>query len=346
MKSFGIGFLAAGPVAQSIHIPVVRRYSDQLRIAHIMDIDAGLAEKLALQHDAKWTTDEDVLINDPDVHIVVVGSPNNHHARQVIKACEAGKKLVLAEKPLATTPEELTAIRQAAAKSGTAIVVGAMHAFDTAYLKALEYWNSLDVAATSIEVSCYLPPNAEFVDLATDLLAPSDPNAPIGGPRPGAVPVSDAVKIGNGILGLAMHDVPLIREFQKAEPKLDFAAPLKPWGYMLQGTVGNATLRIVGNLPGEWEPRWSFRALGSEASFEIEFQPSYVLSGSGIVRVSTKHETCEFANELAAYEAEWEEIISVVSGAKVPRYSLARIEEDSHFALSLVQQVAQLVGEK
>lgn len=344
MKKLGIGFLAAGPVAQSIHIPAVRRYSDQLGIAHIMDVDAGLAEKLATQHAAKWTTDEDVLINDPDVHIVVVGSPNNHHARQVIKACAAGKKLVLAEKPLATTKEELAEIRAAAQKSGTAIVVGAMHAFDTAYLAALDYWNSLDEAVTSIEISCYLPPNSEFVDLATDLIAPSDPTAPVGGPRPQSP--NDIAKVTGGILGLAMHDIPLIREFQSSLPNLDFATALKPWGYLLQGSVGNATLRIIGMLPGEWQPHWTFRAVGPQASFEIDFQPSYVLSGSAVTRVRANGEVCEFSNDLSAYEAEWEEIIAVANGAKQPRYSISRIQEDSEFALTMIQQLDKLVVQK
>lgn len=342
MKPIGIGFLAAGPVAQSIHLPVIRRYPADLAIAQIMDVDAGLAERLANQHGTAWTTDEDELINDPTVEIVVVGSPNNHHARQVIKACNAGKKLVLAEKPLATSPEEMTAIRAAAEKSGTAIIVGAMHAFDSAYLEALQYWKSLKSTVSSVEVSCYLPPNAEFVDLATTLLNPSDSAAPVGGgPRPAP---NATTRVANGILGLAMHDIPLVRDFLPQSPVLDFASPLDPFGYLLQGKINNANFRILGRLPGEWESQWVFRAIGPHAIFEIEFQPSYVLAGSAKVRVTTVAETREFSNELSAYEAEWEEIISIVKHGNSPRYSLQRIEEDTAFALTLVDQVAQEFG--
>lgn len=343
MSNYGIGFLAAGSVAQSIHIPVVRRYTDQLTIAHIMDIDAGLAERLGAQHNAKWTTDEDVLINDPNVHIVVVGSPNAFHARQIVKACEAGKKLVLAEKPLATNEAELEEIRLASEKSGTAIVVGAMHAFDTAYLRALEYWNSLGAEVSSIEVSCYLPPNDEFVRLATDLLTPNESTAAIGGPRPTAP--STVAKITGGILGLASHDVPLIREFASGLPKLDFATGVNPWGYLLQGSVDDKSLRFIGLLPGEWQPHWTFRAIGKDASFEVEFQPSYVLSESAKIRVTVNGEVDEFRNELAAYQAEWEEIIAVVSGAKKPRYSMARVSDDLRFSLSMIEQLPGLVNE-
>jgi len=343
MEKFGIGFLAAGPVAQSIHIPAVGRYPEHLAVRHIMDVDAGLAEKLGAQHRAEWTTDEDELINDPQVHIVVVGSPNQHHARQVIKACEAGKKLVLAEKPLATSAEELAQIREAAEKSGTAIVVGAMHAFDTAYLQALEYWRSLAFEVASLEVSCYLPPNAEFVDLATQLIAPTDSVASVGGPR---LNVVDAVtKISNGILGLAMHDIPLIRDFEQSQPKLDFAHGIQPFGYLLQGTVGNCTMRILAQMPGKWEPHWTFRALGVKASFEIGFQPSYVLSGSAKVRVTSPEGVREFSGQLSAYEAEWEEIIAIVSGARQPRYPISRIEDDLKFALAMIGQLPGLVNQ-
>jgi len=341
MQKYGIGFLAAGPVAQSIHIPAVRRYPQQLSVSHIMDIDAGLAQKLGDLHGAKWTTSEDDLINDPNVHIVVVGSPNQHHARQVIKACEAGKKLVLAEKPLATSEQELAQIREAAEKSGTAIVVGAMHAFDTAYLEALAYWNSLSQTADSFEVVSYLSTNNEFVDLATQLLLPSETNAPVGGgPRPAPDPV---VKVTNGILGLAMHDIPLIRDFNQAAPKLDFVHPMTGFGYLLQGLIGDATFRFIAQMGGKWAPGWTFRAVGTSASFEIDFQPSYVLAGSAKVRVTANGEVREYNNQLSAYGAEWEEIINIVAGGKPARYPISRIEDDSAFALAMIQQLPGLM---
>ena len=343
MRKFGVGFIASGPVAQSIHIPTVRHYANRLAIAHVMDIDSGLAESLASQHGAKWSVDEDELINDPAVDIVVVGSPNQHHARQVIKACEAGKRLVLAEKPLATSPEELDAIRVAAEKSGTHIVVGAMHAFDTAFLEALDYWKSLNVHVDSIEVSCYIPDNNEFVSLATELIAPTRVSSANQSASKPVTSLSDASQIANGILGLAMHDIPLIREFSTQRPTLDSATFLEPFGYLLHGTVGDATMRITGWLPGAWEPRWTFKAVATEATFAIVFPPSYVLAGSATVSVSTQTETRVFSNNLSAYEAEWEEIISLAAGEGSPRYSLERIAADTEFAMALIAQL-EIIG--
>jgi hypothetical protein len=70
-----------------------------------------------------------------------------------------------------------------------------------------------------------------------------------------------------------------------------------------------------------------------------------VLSESANIRVTVNGEVDEFRNELAAYEAEWEEIIAVVSGAKKPRYSMARVSDDLRFSLSMIEQLPGLVNE-
>ena len=61
------------------------------------------------------------------------------------------------------------------------------------------------------------------------------------------------------------------------------------------------------------------------------------------MRVATQDDVREFSNQLSAYEAEWEEIIAIVGGARQPRYSVSRIEEDSKFALAMIRQLPGLV---
>lgn len=57
------------------------------------------------------------LINDPDIDIIDVCSPNMYHAPQVIAALEAGKH-VICEKPLAPTPAEIRQMIAARDHSG------------------------------------------------------------------------------------------------------------------------------------------------------------------------------------------------------------------------------------
>lgn len=63
------------------------------------------------------------IINDPDIDIVDVCTPNRHHAPLVIAALEAGKH-VMCEKPLAPTPAEIEAIIAASEKTGNQVMTG------------------------------------------------------------------------------------------------------------------------------------------------------------------------------------------------------------------------------
>ena len=74
------------------------------------------------------------LIAAPDVDAVVIASPGERHAEQVI-ACIAAGKPVLCEKPLATTPDDAQAVLAVELAAGRRFVqVGFMRRFDRAYL--------------------------------------------------------------------------------------------------------------------------------------------------------------------------------------------------------------------
>lgn len=326
--------MGSGPVAQAIHVPFVRSFPSDLSIQHFMDVDSALAEKLGEQHSANWTTNEDTLIGDPNVSVVVVGSPNNHHARQIIKSCKAGKKVVLAEKPLAVTHAELAEIQEAAKEYGTTIIVGTMHAFDEAYLEALAFWQSKNLVATSIDVKCFLPTNDEMVNYATELITPT-PNKNAGT----GAPPSIRDLITGGVLGLTMHDIPSVRDFAPGKFTLIRGEYVTPWGYLFEGHSGEIAIRFLAQLPGEWEPEWTMTVNAANATMLIRFQPSYVDAGSAIVEVTTSDEVRVFKEEKSPYTSEWQEIIDIVVKGKSPIYGLSRISEDLEFALSIIDQL-------
>jgi predicted dehydrogenase len=97
------------------------------KVAHFFDVDpqpvmhtvAGRnAEELAA-FAAQWgwanaSTDWRSVVNEPDVGLVDIGTPNNVHAEQAIAALEAGKH-VACEKPLAGTLADAEAMAAAAA---------------------------------------------------------------------------------------------------------------------------------------------------------------------------------------------------------------------------------------
>ena len=70
----------------------------------------------------KWSTDWHDIVNDPEIQVVDICTPNNTHAEIAIAAAKAGKHL-LCEKPLALTAEEAGAMYRAAKESGVTTMV-------------------------------------------------------------------------------------------------------------------------------------------------------------------------------------------------------------------------------
>jgi len=83
----------------------------------VCDIDEDIAkdakERFGFE---KYTTDWKEIINDPEIDVVSICTPNNAHAEVSIQALEAGKH-VLCEKPMASTSEEAKAMKKAAEKA-------------------------------------------------------------------------------------------------------------------------------------------------------------------------------------------------------------------------------------
>ena len=336
MKKLGVGFLGCGPVAQAIHIPYVSNFPNELRIAFFMDVADDLAQELALEYGASWSSSEDELINDPGVDVIVIGSPNEHHARQIIKSCKAGKKVVLAEKPLTTTWAELNEIKKAALKSGTTIIVGTMHAYDESYLRALADWRSLNTQLTAIEVNCYLPLNDEMVNYATQLLKSA--LVPLEAPKVASL----ESLLHRGILGLAMHDIPSVRDFLPEPLQISRIQNLTPWGYVFEGVSEGVLVRFVCQMQGEWEADWSMTVHAENATLDIQLQPSYIDAGSARVTIVQDCQSQTYQNTNSAYLSEWKEIINVIKGRKKPLYGIERISSDMEYALSIIDQITDV----
>lgn len=76
--------------------------SNLAQLVAVCDIDKGKADELAEQHGAKAYYDiNDLLLNEKDVDVVSICTPNGLHAQHSIAALKAGFH-VLCEKPLAT----------------------------------------------------------------------------------------------------------------------------------------------------------------------------------------------------------------------------------------------------
>jgi predicted dehydrogenase len=70
----------------------------------------------------RWTSDWRAVIDDPEIEVVDIATPNDSHAEIAIAAVQAGKH-VLCEKPLARTADEARAMRDAAVAAGVVHMV-------------------------------------------------------------------------------------------------------------------------------------------------------------------------------------------------------------------------------
>ena len=112
MKKLNIGLIGAGFMAKAHSIAYAGMpmfFWPAPAIPHkktIVDINEEIARDAAAKFDFEsYSTNWRDVVNDPDIHIVDICTPNNVHAEIAIAAARAGKH-ILCEKPLSLTTEQ------------------------------------------------------------------------------------------------------------------------------------------------------------------------------------------------------------------------------------------------
>jgi myo-inositol 2-dehydrogenase / D-chiro-inositol 1-dehydrogenase len=323
----GVGFLGAGPVTQAVHVPALATLGDRFRIVKVMDLDKSVAQTVAERSAAIPTTSVADVLNDPAVEVVAVNSPRVFHADQVVAACAAGKRAILCEKPLALTAEEGRRVATASATTGVPIVVGTMHTYDPAAVAALEAWAEVGERAHIVRSLIYLPDNAIFTNLATEITPSPD----------GRTPSPDAPTLGDAVLGLAIHAVPLVRRLVPDFDGVATGRQLGAFGYFLTLSSGTTAAQMIGLIPTQWEAYWSLRAISDQCELSITFPPSYVLAGSAVAELSGPDGTRRWRFNENGYQAEWSEIEAIVRHGAQPRFAIADAVDDLDYALRLIE---------
>ncbi|MEV7391327.1 Gfo/Idh/MocA family oxidoreductase [Streptomyces sp. NPDC091215] len=342
MSVLGVGFIGAGPVTQAIHLPHLAGLSDRLRTVHVMDVDPGTAEAVAARTGARASTSVAELLADPRVDVVAVCSPHSFHAEQAEACVRAGKKAILVEKPFATTVGDAERIAHVSAEAGVPVVVGAMHTYDPAYLAAAHHWNDLPATARHIRSVIQLPPNSRYETLATQLhgTPPPPPTADLTSPDGRTALMSGL------ILGLAIHNLPLVRRFLPEVEAVDHAILLDPAGYSvtLHGPDGR-TAELVGHIGHSWRPEWTFEAWGADTSLHLDFTPSYVRAGSAEATVRTPEGTRSFGPfPHNGYAAEWLHLADLANGVTDPLHSPKDLVEDLAYAIRLADLAGRFLS--
>ena len=145
----------------------------------------------ASQFGAKTYPTIEELCDDPDVEVVYVATPHQHHAEHVRMATARGKH-VLVEKPMAISIAECQAMIDAAKAAGVALIVGHSHSFNAPVLHTREI----------IESGAYGKPRMISALNFTDFLY-----------RPRRPEELDTARGGGVIFSQAAHQIDIVRLF-------------------------------------------------------------------------------------------------------------------------------------
>ncbi|WP_130838545.1 Gfo/Idh/MocA family protein [Lachnoclostridium sp. Marseille-P6806] len=131
MGKVRIGIVGCGGIANQKHMPAMRSNSDLCEIVAACDIIKERAEKAAAEYGAPGCEiyeDYHDLLDNPDVEVVHICTPNVSHSEIAIAAFEA-KKHVYCEKPMSHSTTEAEKMVEAWKKSGMQFTVGYQNRF-------------------------------------------------------------------------------------------------------------------------------------------------------------------------------------------------------------------------
>ena len=118
------------------------------RVALVAAADprAEATRRFAADFGARAYASVDALCADPEVEVVYVATPHEHHAAHVALAAGQGKH-VLVEKPMAISLAQCAQMIEVTERAGTVLVVGHSHSFDRPILRTREIIDSGAVGA-------------------------------------------------------------------------------------------------------------------------------------------------------------------------------------------------------
>src|SRR5687767_9864475 len=136
MTLLRLGVVGLGAVAQSVHLPLIKRRWDLFELAAISDLSPGLRSEIGAQYGIAsehcYENLADMLAGEVVDAVILLTSGS--HGTPALEAIEAGVA-VFCEKPLAFSLEEIRLLRKAEQNQGRPmLLLGYMKEYDPAVL--------------------------------------------------------------------------------------------------------------------------------------------------------------------------------------------------------------------
>lgn len=312
--TWNVGFLGSGPGVAALHLPTLSRLEDTFRVVHVADAGSGRAQALAGPLGARSSAGDLDLLADPGVDVVAVCTPPAEHGRQILAAVAAGKRAVFCEKPLATGLEETGEIVAACRDSGTALFVGTNHHHDPAWQEARRRLRGMQGPVVSVSATLALPPNDRYHSVVAE-------SAPFPVPSRGRPdtrnPEVAADVVRQLLTGLAIHDLPAIREFAPNLEEIVYARFVPPLGYAVGYRASGVTVQLaLTMLPGGPDALWRLTFSTPRERLDLNYPPAFVHAGSGALAVLNADGTTIEVPPVPedGYLAEWRRFAELLDG--------------------------------
>jgi predicted dehydrogenase len=338
---YGVGIIGAGPGVAALHLPTLARLADDFRVVHVADAGSGRATRLAARVGARASTGVDELLADEHVEVVAICSPPAEHAAQILASVAAGKRAVFCEKPVGTNVEEAEEAVEACRRASVPLIVGSNHFFDPAWGRARHHLATSGGPVLSISVTLSLPPNGRYHDVVTELGA-----VPLAGrPAPDLRRPEIAAGVVRQLLtGLAIHDLPLVRDLAPTFERVVFARPVAPLGYAVGFIASGIPVQLTtAMLPGGADALWRLTVTTARDRLDVTFPPAFVHAGSATVRVlaADGRDTTYARDDDDGYLAEWRALAELLDTGLPVEYD--ELLDDARYGLRIATDAAALV---
>ena len=262
MKRIQWGFIGCGEVAEKKSGPAFNEVEGS-KVVAVMSRTERRARSYAVRHGiAKWYTDAQQIIDDPDVNAIYVATPPSSHATYAIMAMKAGKP-VYVEKPLAATYEDCARINRVSEQTG-------VPCFVAYYRRYLPYFQKVRDIIKNGEIGKVINVQVRY----------ACPPRDIDYTKPEQLPWRLRPEISGGgyFYDLAPHQLDLLQEFFGVIVDAKGICANRGGLYQPEDTL-SACFRFENGLPGSGS--WCF--VGHEAAREDRIE---VIGDKGIVLFS------------------------------------------------------------
>lgn len=131
-KILGFGIVGLGYIS-TLHAQGIKSVEGAKLVA-VSSSNAEKAAKYAGEYGCKYYTDYDEMLNDSEIDVICICTPNGAHREYCIKAAGAGKH-VMVEKPIEVTLEAADDMIKACRDAGVKLSCVSQHRYDDAMLK-------------------------------------------------------------------------------------------------------------------------------------------------------------------------------------------------------------------